>query len=233
MINLKKSFSTTPYFDLMKDGISKDAPQVTEKIGDLHRRTYQSLRWAMLVITILLPIIFLVSAGWVDMQGSISAFYHTSMRNVFVGMLFAISICLFVYKGYNDFEDSALTTAGFYLLGVALFPTIHPDPNSGIIVPKYSYIIHYVCAYAFFGIIAIVCIYARENPYRHPKEFSKAYDITAALMIIVIVGAIILAFIDKVCGIHFQYSTFYLETSAVWIFARYWFLKGKELRGFE
>jgi len=74
----------------------------------LHKQTYFCLRIVMPVIAILLPIVFLVSAFWVGMHGSISAFYYTGMRNVFVGALFAIGICLYVYKGYNPLENNGL-----------------------------------------------------------------------------------------------------------------------------
>jgi len=181
----------------------------------------------MAVIMILLPIVFLVSAYWVGMQGSISAFYHTGMRNVFVGVLFAIGICLYVYKGYNNLENSGLTVAGLFLFGVALSPTTAPDGS----LPWYFPVIHNICAVAFFGLIAVVCIFARRNGFRTPDEFRTAYNITAGLMVLVLAVAGVLLLLDKVWGVGFRTSTFWVETAAVWVFAGYWCVKSRELRG--
>jgi hypothetical protein len=191
----------------------------------LHRQTYLCLRLVMAVIAISLPLVFLVSAYWVGMQNSISAFYHTDMRNVFVGVLFAIGICLYVYKGYNNLENYGLTTAGVFLLGVALSPTSSPNVSLAWYFP----VIHNICAVTFFGLIAIVCIFARENGITKTEEFRSAYFFTAFLMGLVLVAAFALLLIDKIWGIGFSTSTFWVEAAAVWVFAGYWCIKSREL----
>lgn len=229
MKNLKQLISTRPYLDATlgaRSAADGEAPEETLS-ERLHRLTYLCLRLVMLVIAVLLPIVFLVSAYWVGMQVSISAFYHTDMRNVFVGALFAIGICLYVYKGYNNLENSGLTVAGLFLFGVALFPTTAPDGSLPWLFP----VIHNFCAVVFFGLIAVVCIFARRNGLRTPNEFRKAYDITAGLMLLVLAVAGVLLLIDKVWGVRFRTSTFWVETSAVWVFAWYWWLKSRQLRG--
>lgn len=45
------------------------------------------------------------------------------MRDVFVGSLFAIAVCLIAYQGVGLLEDYALNGAGFYAVFVALVPT--------------------------------------------------------------------------------------------------------------
>lgn len=229
MINVKQVVSTEPYVDLTQIGKSEDTfDEIVDKVEILSKKTYLSLRNVMLLIAILLPIVFLVSRKWVGMQPSISAFYHTDMQNVFVGALFAIGICLYVYKGYSPLEDFSLTVAGLFLFGVALFPT--SDPKNIITVPEYSKTIHESCAIIFFGFIALVCIKCRKTAFGiTSKDFHTAYNITAILMGLLLAAAGVLVLIKIFWGVKFTNSTFWLETGAIWIFARYWWLKGREL----
>ena len=40
-------------------------------------------------------------------ESSISSYYHTAVRDVFVGILFAIAVFLMSYKGYDRKDDLA------------------------------------------------------------------------------------------------------------------------------
>lgn len=62
-------------------------------------------------------------------------------------------------------------------------------------------------------------------------EFCKAYNITAILMVLVLAAAGVLYLLDKVLGVGFRTSAFWVETAAVWVFAGYWCTKSRELRG--
>ena len=57
-----------------------------------------------------------------SIQGSISAYYLGPMRDVFVGCMVGIAVCLVAYRG-EALEDYALNLAGFYALFVAFVPT--------------------------------------------------------------------------------------------------------------
>ncbi|NND96815.1 MAG: hypothetical protein HKN47_05740 [Pirellulaceae bacterium] len=189
----------------------------------------------MAIVAILLPVVFLVSAYWVGMQESISAFYHTAMRDVFVGAVFAIGLCLYAYKGYNNLENTCLTVAGLFLFGVALAPTTAPPGNPNWDLP----VVHNICAVAFFGLIAVVCIFARNhglqssanNDASYDVSYRFAYNVTAALMIVVLLVALLLQLVGKVWGITFSSSTFWIEAASVWVFAGYWCVKSRELKG--
>jgi hypothetical protein len=63
-----------------------------------------------------------------SLLGSISAYYYTGAVGVFVGVLFALSLFLFSYRGYRgDRADRILgKIAGAAALGVPLFPTKPP-----------------------------------------------------------------------------------------------------------
>src|SRR5687768_11654622 len=49
------------------------------------------------------------------------------MRNLFVGILFAVGGLLFAYQGFSRLEDHALNLAGIMAWGVALFPMNWPE----------------------------------------------------------------------------------------------------------
>ncbi len=60
--------------------------------------------------------------------GSISAFYYTPVRAVFVATLVAVAVCLICVRGSTPEEDVLLTLAGGFAPVVAFVPT--PKPNS-------------------------------------------------------------------------------------------------------
>jgi hypothetical protein len=88
--------------------------------------TYRYLRIAMPVLVIMLGTsvaaqIFAPSPDcWL---GSISAYYYTSARAVFVACLCAIGACLVIYHGNTAREDFTLNVSGFLAFVVAFVPT--------------------------------------------------------------------------------------------------------------
>ena len=79
-----------------------------------------------------------------DIQKSMSAYYYTGMRNVFVGVLFVLGFFLLSYRGYERKDDIAGDLAFLFALGVAIFPTApggHVTPTAQIISN-----IHYISA---------------------------------------------------------------------------------------
>ncbi len=56
-------------------------------------------------------------------QTSISAYYYTPVRSIFVGGLLALGLCLIVIKGSTAWEDTCLNIAGMLAPVVALVPT--------------------------------------------------------------------------------------------------------------
>src|SRR2546422_1314512 len=93
--------------------------------------SYLGLRKAVGIIGTALP--FVLALGKILLEGpgiqsSISSYYHTGMRDVFVGSLCAIAVFLISYHGYEQKDDIAGDLACVFALGVALFPTT-PEIN--------------------------------------------------------------------------------------------------------
>lgn len=88
-----------------------------------YRLTYRYLRWVMVaaLVTLLLSVIMQsVLSCWL---GSVSAYYYTPARTVFVGSLIAFGSALIAYQGRARVEDVALNFSGYMAIVVALVPT--------------------------------------------------------------------------------------------------------------
>jgi len=69
---------------------------------------YLGVRRAIGAVGLLLPIL-LGPVGWlvfgIDIQDNMSSYYHTILRDVFVGALCTIGVFLFCYRGYDWIES--------------------------------------------------------------------------------------------------------------------------------
>lgn len=99
--------------------------------------TYRYLRIGLIGAAALLGVSVLIERLHADCwQGSISAYYYTPARGVFVGTLVAVGLVLIVIKG-RDREDLYLNLAGMFAPVVAFVPTtsvgncfsIEPQPS--------------------------------------------------------------------------------------------------------
>jgi hypothetical protein len=91
----------------------------------------------MVVVVVLLAAAILIDSVPTDCwQGSISAYYYTAARNVFVAALCCLGILMIVYKGSTDSEDVLLNLAGTLAFFVAFVPSSIPEtPGCQQMVP--------------------------------------------------------------------------------------------------
>ena len=88
--------------------------------------SYMFLRQIVGWIGTLLPIVLLVGLAISSTAGrpdSMSGYYYTDMRNIFVGALCALGVFLAAYDGYDDVDRWITNIAGLCALGVAFCPT--------------------------------------------------------------------------------------------------------------
>ena len=58
--------------------------------------------------------------------GSLSGFYYTHMRNLFVGAMCAVGVFFVAYRGHDRWDDRLTNVAGLAAICIALFPTMPP-----------------------------------------------------------------------------------------------------------
>lgn len=199
--------------------------------------SYLQLRRAIGYLGTALP--FSLLFGKIILQGkgiepSLSDYYYTLMRDVFVGTLWALGIFLWSYKGYPKSPDNrAGNIASIAALGTALFPTM---PPSATIIESIIGYIHYAFAVTFLITLSYFCLslFTRtdsKNPTQKKLLRNLIYKI-CGYTIIFCLAMIILYNIGKMfMGFNppYLYSlVFWLETIAIMSFGFSWIVKGKK-----
>jgi len=111
-----------------------------------------------------LPILLWLMAGWRRTEGlppwklleSVSAYYYTGAVAAFVGILAALGVFLFTYRGYkNKYQSSdrfAAVVAASAALLVAIFPTAAPTDRLRLAWwTPFTGTVHYVSAVILFS----------------------------------------------------------------------------------
>ncbi|MBY8874219.1 hypothetical protein K7640_20530 [Micromonospora sp. PLK6-60] len=129
--------------------------------------TVRRLRLGVGVLGIALPFLVIagdaVRAGRLVLLDSISAYYHTDGRDVFVGSMCAIGVFLICYR-YARIDDVLSTVAGALSIVVALLPaaTAGADGTDRLIGR-----LHQLAAAALFLLLAAFCfLFAHTGPSR-------------------------------------------------------------------
>lgn len=205
--------------------------------------SYFRLRRGMAVIALAFPLLLWAGGGLADLQGSISAYYHSdgdAVRTVFVGVLWAIGSFLYFYKGYSRAEDLALDGAGAAAVAVSLFPVDWPpcradpaDPEAVCPALSATGHAHYVAAILFFLLIAYVCVFRSRDTLAllrdeaRRRRFQRAYGILGAAMVAapLLVWLIDLAFPAS----ENSRVVFVIEAVGIYVFASFWLVKSREI----
>ena len=197
--------------------------------------SYLALRKTIGVLGILLPFVLALGAIIIfhmSLQSSISYYYYTGMRDVFVGTLFAIGFFLFSYKGYERADDIAGHVACISAVGMALFPTRPGPDDEGII----GYIHFALAALLFLTLIYFsFVLFTKTDPDREPtrrklqrNRIYRACGWTMSACILLIVLFFVLP--DGVASPIEQYDpVFWLEAIMVVAFGFSWLTKGEAI----
>lgn len=199
--------------------------------------SYFRLRLLIAVIGIGFPFVMFTMGLWKGcaVQTSMSAYYHTPMRDVFVGLMFMLAATLYLYKGYSQRENIALNISALGASMVALFPVGLPKapvPNLCLRAAEQDFapFLHAVGGFAFFLGGAFVCIFCgRETlallPDQAAARFRRHYLMLGAMMVAAPVAAMILT----VAGNIRDYYVLIVEGLGEWTFAIYWLVKTSEI----
>jgi hypothetical protein len=181
---------------------------------------------------------------------SMSGYYYTHMRNVFVGSLCALGVFLIAYAGYDEWDRWITNIGGAGMLGVALFPTTPP-----VVGPSCPHIIgrtHVVFAASTFVALGVMALrFAKSEPapaglglwdsFRHGLGFGPTGDPNPRNVRrnricrwsgIGILVCVVLAAASNALPQTFKSQSsilFWLEAVAVLLFGASWFVKGQTL----
>ncbi len=197
--------------------------------------SYLGLRKAIGIIGLALPFVLALGKVIFDgsgIEGSMSAYYYTVMRDVFVGSLCAIGVFLLAYRGYGIVDSVAGKIAAVAAVGTSWFPTS----------PGYSATPHQVMIgnwHAFFAAtlfltMAFFSLFLfRKTNKKNPtamKRIRNAIYLICGMGIIACVGlAFILNTLPSDSPVFTYSPLFWLEAAAIIFFGISWFVKGEAI----
>lgn len=223
----------------------------------LYRRSLLLIRTVVGVIGVLLPVALFLGEnfyvpGEISARGSLSAYYHTAMRDLFVGALCVVGFMLMTYlSGQTRTWDFWLSFfAGLFVLGVAFVPpgrhgvpegaplcgpstSQQPSdcsPIQSLLGESVAAGIHFTCAAIFILCLAGICFNFgyREVKYNARSGRATFHRFCGSAILAAILLIIVGIFVDFTI---FGLTTLYVgEVTCVWAFGASWLIKGKDLR---
>ncbi len=221
---------------------------IGRSLTELHRNlkhtdhmvlSYLGIRRAVGSLGLALPVV-LAAGGFLlfgtPIQENISSYYHTPLRDVFVGVMCAIGLFLYCYRGSSRFENWTGNLGCIAAVGVAFFPLdAGSDPLRQTSIAGY---LHSLCGGAFFLTLAVFSVY--YFPLNEPEddapdfllEKSTSYRLSGITILasVLVMGVYLFLLpqatkdlLDKYCFL------FWMESIAVWSFAVAWLVKGRAI----
>ena len=186
----------------------------------------------------MLPFV-LAFGNWIisrnGLEDSLSSYYHTGMGDVFVGILFAMGLFLFSYKGYTRWDDFAGDLACLFAIGVALFPTTPQNSPSDVALVFGK--IHLAFAallfltFAYFALFLFTKTDPDRPPTRRKRQRNVVYRACGAAIVLSIALIVIVNLLPSEIAspIKLYKPVFLLEAIAVVAFGVSWLFKGEAL----
>ncbi|WP_410632721.1 DUF998 domain-containing protein [Amycolatopsis sp. cmx-4-83] len=189
--------------------------------------SYLFLRRAIGLIGLALPFVLifgkqLVQGG--DLIGSLSGYYYTDVRDVFVGSMCAAGVFLLAYYGHDFVDNVASSVAGLGAIGLALFPT---TPDHDVTAwDRTSGVLHLVFAAVFFLALAYFCLRLFPHDGEQPPGTGIVYRVCGAVILAALALIALTSWLRLLPGWH---PALWLESAAVWAFGVAWLVKGRTM----
>jgi hypothetical protein len=215
--------------------VVSDRPDAADVERTRYLRSYLVLRIAVGVLGFLLPIAVVLGDGlWFDgrfPRDSLSAYYWSGTRELFVGGLCATAIVLVTYKIVEWSPDNLFSIiAGVAAAVVALFPTSHPPGAFGLtplqdrLSETAVKVVHFSAAGVFIVALGVICVFfgVREGKRsdRDPlqQHRGRVFHLTCAAVI----GAAVLFILVVDVGLGWDRARLVGEVASVWAFSASW-----------
>lgn len=197
--------------------------------------SYFTLRKAVGVLGIVLPIVLvfgnILATGEWKILNSISSYYHTIMRNGFVGILCGVALFMFSYRGHKYIDNLAGDLACIFALGIAFFPNNTANPSDII------NILHLISAILFFVVLIFfsLVLFTKTDPDKEmtaqKKNRNTIYYTCGFTMLgsILSIAIYMLWIKGKYPAIDSLSLVFWFETIALLAFGLSWLTKGQAI----
>jgi hypothetical protein len=192
--------------------------------------SYLFLRRAVGILGLTLP--FVLAFGGMALYGlgvqsSISGYYHTGMRDVFVGVLCAIAMFLLSYEGYDAHDRVVGILACLFALGVAFFPTAPVDPAWKGIVHVLS-TTGFFLMLAYFSLVLFTETDLQKAPTSQKLRRNHIYRLCGYIMLACLVSILVIELVPALRAALEGYDpVFWLESIAIVAFGFSWLTKGE------
>ncbi len=168
------------------------APEVTAtELHDRFLKTYRYLRMAMAGMLVMLAAgVFLWWREEGTLRDSISAYYYSPAKGVFIAALVTIGVCMIVLKGNTAWEDTFLNLAGMLAPVVAFVPTPASDTctnGRGVSELTAANVDNNMAALLVVGVVAMVVtvMFAFRGGSDRPKRGASNAGIVLSTLIVV------------------------------------------------
>ena len=207
--------------------------------------SYLTLRATIGRLGIALPFLLIIYNAITAsaLRSSISAYYYTGMRDIFVGILITLGAFMLTYKGYDDrtykkrdgstgrrllSDRTASAISGICALGVALFPT----DEGGSTTTGAIHLTSACCLFLTFAYMSIklftISTAAKMTP---RKRIRNRVYVTCGWIIVACIGTIA---VYKATGSHVLDDfriVFWMEAGSLAAFGFSWLTKGEAILG--
>ena len=204
--------------------------------------SYLAMRRLIGILGISLPVIVVLGGftqGEPGLQGSISGYYYTNMRDLFVGILSGVALFLITYRGYEQIDDIVANISGLFALGIVFFPTSMFSGRAVrvgmfMIPDNISENIHLTFGALFFIALSFnsLFLFTRRHPGVMGKEKKRRnviYRWCGIVMLFSLVCITIYTFFLRGTFIAAINPVLILESVALFAFGVSWLVKGNTL----
>ena len=203
--------------------------------------SYLTLRRLIGILGMLLPFACLFGGSIFTnspVLDSISAYYHSNMRDVLTGLLVGVSLFLLTYKGYESRDMFIAVLSGIAALGIAIFPCesrIEPSTAVGVfqLTHPFAEYFHYGSSVLFFILLSInsYFLFTLGDKTKWTRSKSIRNGIYRACGLVIFGSLITLLILTIILG-HALIATvwtFIFETVMLLAFGISWLVKGETL----
>lgn len=207
--------------------------------------SYYTMRRMVGLIALILP--FALAAGSILLallgpehhlphpllQRSISDYYYTPMRDIYVGSLCAIAAFLVCSRGYDLRDEITGYLAGAFAFGVACCPSFNPRIGNYTLLEFDIGLTHTVLAALMYLMLAYICIFlfrksSPEKPFTHRKrDRNRIYVVSGLIMVACMMTMVGLTIRSVVERRHPSHWLFWCEALANCAFGVAWLTKGE------